>query len=614
MKLRTKLLLGYAGFVLALGVLGAWSARTLSEMSKVSGRIIAENYDSVVAAQDMKESLERQDSAALFDLLGQRDRARRQVGEHRDRFDAALDKAARNITERGEREIVDAIRAGRGEYYRRFDEFLTAASDRHALYFMSLEPQFDAVRAQSDRLLRVNQEAMRRKADEASSIARRWFFVTLALALVLMAAGVAIELSLSKAIIGPVAQLTAATTRMAAGELDNAVAVRSEDEIGTLAVGFNRMAERIRELRRSDLGKLLVAQQTTEAAIDSLFDPVIVADADGRVTRINPAAERLFGARADTLGKSIDAVTRDPRIAQSVSDVLRSQVPAASEDAAAVLPWAVDGARRAFRIRSTPMKDADGRLVGVVTLLEDITHLSEVSRLKSEFIAAASHELRTPLTSVQMGIHLLLEDTRGTLDERQREILQVCREDSARLDRLMGELLDLSRIESGAITPQFAPVRPAALLAGAVAPLRLQVEARGIRLKVDAAPDLPQVTVDRSQIERVIGNLVTNAMRATPPEGTITVTATPRGDEVAISVTDTGAGIPRDYLPRIFEPFAQVPHAPGGGAGLGLTISRRIIEGHGGRLTVQSEPGHGSTFTFGIPLAQRGTGHETAHR
>jgi NtrC-family two-component system sensor histidine kinase KinB len=606
MKLRTKLLLGYAGFVLALGVLGAWSARTLSQMSAVSGRIIAENYDSVVAAQDMKESLERQDSAALFDLLGQRDRARRQVAEHRARFDRAFDKAAANITETGEAQVVAAIRGGRDDYYRRFDEFLAAAGDRTARYFGDLEPRFNTVRAECDRLLRLNQEAMRRKADAASQIARRWLFITLALAIGLMAAGIAIEVSLANAILGPVRQLTAATMRVAAGDLDATVPVRSADEIGALAADFNRMAERIRELRHSDLGKLLVAQQTTEAAIDSLFDPVIVADAAGLVTRINPAAERLFGARADMLGKSIDAVTRDPRIAQSVADVLRSQVPAASEDAAAVLPWAVDGARRAFRIRSTPMSDADGRLVGVVTLLEDVTLLSEVCRVMSEFIAAASHELRTPLTSVQMGIHLLLEGTAGTLDERQQEILQVCREDTARLDRLMRELLDLSKIESGAVTPQLVATRPSTLIAQAVDPLRLQVEARGISLIVDAPPDLPQVDVDRSQIERVIANLVTNAMRATPAGGTITVAAARRGDQVAIAVTDTGSGIPRDYLAGIFEPFVQVPHASGGGAGLGLTISRRIVEGHGGRLTVQSDPGRGSTFTFTVrPAGER---------
>jgi two-component system, NtrC family, sensor histidine kinase KinB len=602
MKLRTKLLLGYAGFVLALGLLGAWSARTLSQMSAVSHLIIAENYDSVVAAQDMKESLERQDSGALFDLLGQHDRARRQVVEHRARFDAALGKAAANITEIGEAEAIGAIRRGHDEYYRRFDAFVIASGDRTARYFQSLEPQFNHVRSDADGLLRLNQEAMRRKADAASRTARRWFLMTLALAITLMAAGVAVELSLSKAIVGPVAHLTAATTRMASGELDIAVPVTSGDEIGALAAGFNRMAGRIRELRRSDLGKLLVAQQTTEAAIDSLYDPVIVADGEGLVTRINPAAERLFGARGDTLGQPIAAVARDPRIAQSVGEILHAQMPTVTEDAAAVLPWAVDGARRAFRIRSTPMKDAEGRLVGAVTLLEDITHLSEVSRLKSEFIAAASHELRTPLTSVQMGIHLLLEGTAGALDERQQDILQVCREDTARLDRLMRELLDLSKIESGAVTPVLAPVRPSALIAAAVDPLRLQVETRGIHLDVDAPPDLPHVSVDRGQIERVIGNLVTNAARATPAGGRVTVAACQRGGEVAISISDTGAGIPRDYLPKIFEPFVQVPHAAGGGVGLGLPISRRIVEGHGGRITVQSEPGRGSTFTFTVPV------------
>src|SRR5476651_1944116 len=150
MTLRTKLLLGYAGFVLALGVLGAWSARTLSQMSTVSGRIISENYDSVVAAQDMKESLERQDSAAVFELLGQRDRARAQSAEHRARFNAAFDKAATNITEVGEPEVIDAIRRDRDDYYREFDAFLVASGDRTARYFSTLEPRFNAVRADCD--------------------------------------------------------------------------------------------------------------------------------------------------------------------------------------------------------------------------------------------------------------------------------------------------------------------------------------------------------------------------------------------------------------------------------------------------------------------------------
>lgn len=198
MKRRTTLLFAYVGVVLALGVLGAWSARTLSQISVVSGRIIAENSDSVVAAQDMRESLERQDSAALFDLLGQRDRARRQANEQRARFNTALNKAAANITEVGEREALDMIRIGRAEYDRRFDAFLNASGDRTPLYFQSLEPQFNRVRDACDFLLRLKPEALKRQADDASQSARRRFSVTFALAIALMAAGVAVAARLSR--------------------------------------------------------------------------------------------------------------------------------------------------------------------------------------------------------------------------------------------------------------------------------------------------------------------------------------------------------------------------------------------------------------------------------
>ena len=604
MTLRTRLLAGYLEFVLALGILGAWSARTLLDMSRVSGRIISENYDSVVAAQEMKESLERQDSAALFDLLGHRDRARRKMAEHRVGFDAALAKAAANITEVGEAEVVDGLRRDRDDYYRRFDAFLDGTGDRTASYFQSLEPTFNAVRSESDELLRLNQEAMRRKADAASGIARRWFAITLALALALMAVGVVVQIGVSRSVLGPVRRLTDATTRLSGGDLDAHVPVASRDEIGLLAHGFNRMAERIRELRRSDLGTLLVAQQTTEAAIDSLYDPLLVADDDGRISRINAAAERLFGSRADVIGRPIQEVVRDPRIVQAVADVLASGRAVASESAAAVLPWSVDGARRAFRLRSTPMVDADDRLVGAVTLLEDVTHLSEVNRLKSEFIASASHELRTPLTSVQMGIHLLLEEATGPLNDRQRDIVAVCRDDTDRLDRLMRDLLDLSKIESGEAAPVRSSVPASPLVRNAAESLRLQVESGGIRLGIEAPSDLPAVSVDRGQIERVISNLVTNAVRVTPNGGSIVVAAVPRGDEIAISVSDTGIGIPREYLTRIFEPFAQVPGGSAGGAGLGLAISKRIVEAHGGQLRVRSEPRHGSTFTFTVPVAK----------
>jgi NtrC-family two-component system sensor histidine kinase KinB len=623
MSLRTKLLAGYMVFVAALMLLGGWSAYRLREMGGVSRRIISNNYDSVLAAQQMKESLERQDSAAVFALLGARERALQQMREHRSRFDANFQKAAANITEVGEPEAIEAIRRDREIYYKLFDDFFAdtdlpgdlitrngtivspakpGETRGKVIYFQSLEPQFNKLRADCDRLLQLNQRAMLAKSEAAAEVALRWFYLTLLIAGVMVAAGIALAFLLAHRIVEPLRQLTATTAKIAGGDLDAKAEVNSDDEVGMLAREYNRMAERIRQLRQSDMGQLIVARQTTEAAIDSLYDPVIVTDSEGCVTKLNPAAEEIFGSEAENSGKHIGEIARDPTIAGAVAEAIRSQRPVAGEGAASVLPLAVDGSERAFRLRTTPMRDNENHLLGAVTLLEDITHLREIDRLKSEFIATASHELRTPLTSVQMGVHLLLEKAAGELTDKQAEVLEACRQDCDRLDRLMRDLLDLSKIEAGESPPLLAPVRAGKLIQTASEDLRPQVEVKGLEFRVDVPMDLPYVNVDRLQIERVISNLVVNAIRSTR-QGEIRITAERRDGHVAVSVSDTGSGIPSEYLPHIFDKFVQVPDAPTGGAGLGLAISKSIVEAHGGQIGVHSEMGIGSTFTFTVPVA-----------
>ena len=226
---------------------------------------------------------------------------------------------------------------------------------------------------------------------------------------------------------------------------------------------------------------------------------------------------------------------------------------------------------------------------------------ARVPSSQSEFIATASHELRTPLTSVQMGVHLLLEGAVGELTDKQVEVLSACREDCERLDKLMRDLLDLSRIEAGESQPRLEAIRTRELINDATKELRPQVEAKGLDFRVEAPIDLPRVRADRSQFERVLSNLVVNAMRYTK-HGEIKISAQPSGDSVAISVSDSGSGIPHEYLPHIFDKFVQVPGAATGGAGLGLAISRLIVEAHGGQISVQSEEGKGSTFTFTLPI------------
>ncbi|MEI8188311.1 MAG: ATP-binding protein [candidate division NC10 bacterium] len=621
MNIRTKLLIGYLVFTATLIILGGWSAWHLREMGGVSRNIIANNYDSVIAAQDMRDSLERQNSAALFAHLGHREQALKRLSEYRTRFDTTLQGAANNITEPGEVDIIEAIRRHRDAYYQQVDAFLAEIKARRNIpsmeagtsgaetpggseSFIRLEPLINQLRTDCDNLLQINQRAMVAKSEAAAGVAQRWFVATLLIAGSLVVAGLIFAFFLANRIVGPLRELTAAAAKIAGGDLDAKASVNSRDEVGILAAGFNRMAERIRQLRRSDLGKLVIAQQTTEAAIDSLYDPVIVTDDQGGVTKLNPAAEEIFGSETENAGKHIEEIARDSRIAVAVSEALRSQRPVAGEGAASVLPLDVDGAERAFRIRTTPMRDDEGRLLGAVTLLEDITHLREIDRVKSEFIATASHELRTPLTSVQMSVHLLLEGAVGTLTDKQRTLLQACREDCERLEKLMRDLLDLSRIEAGESAPNCLAVRLGDLIHAATGPLHGRAEAKRIALVADIPADIPPVLADRPQIERVITNLVTNALRHTDAGGSIQIQVAQRDGHVAVSVRDSGRGIPPEYLPHIFDKFAQVPGAPHGGAGLGLAISKRIVEAHGGQIVVKSLVGHGTTFTFTLRAAQ----------
>ncbi|MBI1762399.1 MAG: HAMP domain-containing protein, partial [Acidobacteria bacterium] len=454
MNLRLKLLLSYLLFVLALGALGAWSAWRLRELSGVAQLIISENYDSVVAAQEMKESLERQDSAAVIRLLGQTERADTQLREQRARFDAALEKAANNITEPGETELIAKLRNEREAYYRSVDAWwqadgrvvLNEAAGFRSRYFAELEPAFHRLRGRCDELLQLNQGAMRTKSARAAGVARRSLWLTFVLAVGLIGVGLALAFYLARRIVQPIVALTATAARIAGGDLGARAEILSRDEAGVLAVEFNRMAARIRQLRQTDIGKLVVAQQTTAAALDLLNDPVVVTDEQGRITSLNPAAEAVFGAEEHSLGKTVTETAPDQRLASAVVEALKS--PASGETFGTTLPLALNGSLGTLRPRAKPMRDGAGQLLGAVLLLENVSQQQGLDRFKTEFIATAAQALQEPLLSVQMDLHAVLADELGALSDQQRDMLYACREDSEKLERIMRELVELTELEA----------------------------------------------------------------------------------------------------------------------------------------------------------------------
>jgi signal transduction histidine kinase len=268
----------------------------------------------------------------------------------------------------------------------------------------------------------------------------------------------------------------------------------------------------------------------------------------------------------------------------------------------------VGNAPRYYLLEATPVEDKEGNLLGMVVFMGDVTHLKEVDQIKSDFVSAASHEFRTPLTSIAMSAGLLLNRTVGEVNGRQEQLLQVIREDCNRLTHLVSELLDLSRMESGKLELAKEPSRLADIVAASLRPLQGQLAERGIALELDPElQDLPSIMADASRIAWVFNNLVSNALRYTAKGGKIGIKARVEGSWVRVAVSDTGVGIAKENLTRIFEKFVQVQNkneTPVGGAGLGLALSKEIVEKHGGKIWAESELGKGSTFYFTIPVAE----------
>jgi signal transduction histidine kinase/HAMP domain-containing protein len=603
--LRSKLLLAQVPLALVLMLLGYVAVRTLDVVGQSSQNILKDNYRSVLAAQRMKECIERVDSAALFLVAERPDKGDVQATLNRRLFEEELVVQEGNITEAGELEATKRLRALWGGYQETFDRFrrLTEGADRQRAYFAELEPQFVKVKRAADVILSINQDTMMRKSDLTQHAARRMTVLLILASLCALVVGVVSSATLTSRLLRPLNALSGAVQRLGGGDMDARALVVGKDEIADLAREFNTMATRLAQYRKSSLGDLLQAQQSSQAAIDSLPDPVVIFGGRGELLSANRAALETLGIDLEAGEQSFQRVV--PVVRETIERV-RAHVlggkgaytPHGFEEAVrAPLP----SGERAFLPRATPVLVEEGGVMGAAVVLQDVTKLIFFDQFKTDMVATVAHEFRTPLTSLHMAIHLCLEGAAGPTTEKQADLLQAAREDCERLQSIVTDLLDASRIQSGRLELTRSSARPADLLQIAME-LRETARSHGLQCSISdetAADDA--VSVDLERVRLVLSNLIQNAIRHTPSGGEVKVVARPLGASVRFEVSDTGDGIPAEYHQRIFEKYFQVPGVSTGSAGLGLYISREVVLAHGGDMGVQSEPGKGSTFWFTLP-------------
>ncbi len=601
-NLRAKLLLGFGGLMLLLVVVSTMSIAVITWYSQAIERVLSENYRSVVYGQKMLEALEQltaESQAVVF-----AGRSRDQVLEDHERsarklFQDNLEDEHNNITLPGEGEAETNLRRQWTAYQAQLDAVLSAnGSDaEQRSRYQALLGHRDAVKASAQNIINMNLENMVSVNGQAKAWAR-WSKTALVVSL---GAGIMLGSLLiafvGRSILHPLRTFTQSVHEIEAGNLNLVVPVRSKDEVGQLAEAFNSMAAKLRAFRETDQAKLLRTQQTTQLAIDSLPDAVAVINPDGVIEMANGAASRLFGLKPASsvhdlnLGWLAD-------LFRAVRDQQRSYEPQGYQNTLQVFD---DGTEKFFLPQGVPIKDAVGRLVGVTLVLIDVTRLRQIDEVKSSLVSTVSHELRTPLTSIRLANHLLLSDRIGTLSPKQTEVLMESRDNADRLQRIIENLLDMSRIEAGTSALDMMPMGPHELATEAVDQVRSAAHEKGVELNVDVPVELPRVRADRARINHVLLNLLNNALRYTAAGGHISVSAVPQDDLVQFRVSDNGQGIPAVYQPRVFERFFRAPGQSGGGVGLGLAIAREIVQAHGGTIRVESQEGQGTTFYFTLP-------------
>jgi signal transduction histidine kinase len=601
-SLRAKLALGFGGLLAILLAVSLLSITVLTSYSHTLEQVFRENYNSAIYCDRMKAALDALDARAQGIVWGDAD-VTRKIDEHAQtrQFQSNLDLQLANCTLPGELEQTRRLATLWQQYQHAYEQFDTAGASSRDLYRNTLLPQYQSAKFVAQQVSDMNMSNMVSVDGQVKRTlagVKRALLILVVVAILLAATLVG---TVGATILRPLRKLTSSAGQIAGGNLDLNMPVRSRDEIGRLTEAFNSMASRLREFRQLDSERLLRTQQTTQLAIDSLHDAVVVIGPDGKIDISNATAQAHFkiapGSRVTDLGLRW--------LSDIFSNVSTTGEPFEPDEYKSAIQLFEGGRERFLLPRAVPMLDAKGKTIGVAVILVDVTQLRHADELKSGLVSTVSHELRTPLTALRMAVSILAGEKVGELTPRQRTLVKAAGEESERLFQIIENLLNISRIESGRAQFEFHRIAPADILSAAVEPMQAAFGQKGVRLEKTCPPDLPQVEADATFIGHALSNLVSNALKFTPAGGSVTIAAENQDGRVVFVVQDTGVGIPPEHAPRVFEKFFRIPRPDGpSGVGLGLAIAREIVEAHGGRIRYQSRQGGGSIFSLTLPGVQ----------
>lgn len=589
MKLRSRLFLSN-GALLTVALIGLLlGIFSVLHLTRAQNQAMTSNLGSIESAMGLSQALNQQ--LALL-LAEQPDLAAIRAADAR--FDRWLNKAVQETESDHDRQELEQL----AQLYMIFEKLLAEplAVRQQVLSSDELRDHFSAIHNRIDLMLKHYLVQLR--AGEQHARERAWLIAGLLglVGVAVLVLGLITAHSIAQRFGRPIEALAEAANLIGKGDFSVTLPVTPVAELATLSRRFGLMAAALQQFRHSDVEALLTEQRRLQAVLDSIDDGLLIFDRSGRLEHFNPVAGRQLGCDSRQLGLSASEALQRPELDEQLWQAARGNA-----QSGVLGDLQVHDESRLLTYSITPVSHTGGRLLGMVMVLHDVTEQRAFERIRSEFVLRASHELRTPVAGMHMAFALLLERLRYPADSREGELLRTVDEEMHRLVRLINELLDFSRYQNGLQKLERTPCQIDSLLAQARERFSGPADEEGLTLEVNCAADLPPVLLDRLQIERVLDNLLANALRHSQPGGTVRMHAAMQDERLLMAVEDQGEGVPYGQQARIFEPFVQIG-ASRGGVGLGLALCREIVQLHGGQITLHSHPGKGACFQLLLPL------------
>ena len=571
MKIKTKLNAGVGllfFMIIVLSTLGGWF---IYQLKKDTQNILAANYNTLQYSRNMLLSLE-EIGKEPFALL---------------EFQKNLDLQRQNITESGEKEATQNI-------HEHFSE-LQNDQGNYSLH--------SAIRKDIAELMQLNMNAIQIKSGIANTTAQNAIAVISIAGTLCFLIAFILMVNLPANISNPIRELTSSIHQIANQNYRQRVQFESNSEFGELAKSFNTMAEKLQEYSESRIDKILKGKKRIETLIDNMHDAVIGIDENRKVLFVNDEALKISGLKKENfVGKLIqDVAVSNDLVRDLIKEIINPDV---EKNPAELLKIFVEGKENYFEkeildIKVIPTGEKVSSFIGQVIMLRNITPFKELDLAKTRFIGTVSHEFKTPISSIQMGLQLLENEKIGSLNEEQQKLIKGIEDDTVRLLKITGELLNIAQLETGVSQLNIRPFKINHMIEEVIKTNKSAADKRQIFIHTDLDSTLDVMNADQEKTLWVLNNIVSNAIRYSYEQSKVIIKVERINSEhVKFSVTDRGLGIEEQYLKHIFTRYFRVPGTKTEGTGLGLSISKEFIEAQGGSIYVESEIGNGSIFSF----------------